>query len=517
MINITEVQLGKCKNKSEEETALFLDRIGLKCIDINFDILADDNKTLITDIDGIFLDKENEIIIIYDDSLLKDGQNQKISTFFSKCQKSQYEQQIYDKHSELPHYPIYVIYIDKHRESTANIKSIEHEMGNFSKIIFKDDFQYFNELSKNLGKWTKNDLYNFLDIYPPRKRVQIDAIKVYIGNNPAYIYADKPTDILKYSYVSRRRDRDNGYQRMIDFNRVKKISELFEEKRIDGFPNSLLLNSTIAIEESPKVTKSHCPSPVKITLPDHYSSCRVVDGQHRLISFALLNDVQRSHYMLSVVLMNNLDIQEEIKMFLDINTNAKTVDPNLEYDLISNLDTWEDGTSNMLIKQAVNIITKLEEICPIKGKVYRGLVSEEKRGLITLKSFVDSLTTSKIVNNKTGSFESGSNNYNLTVEILSEIFKEANNYNKIRDYLFSNRGVDLICRYWSELYLSKKEQEPDFIIIFDKYKNTFFHVIEDNINDIKSNVGGKGFSQVLSLVTSKIKEVFVAEKEISTS
>lgn len=505
MTNISQELLKKCKSTSEQETAEFFARIGLICIDLNFIIFADDNETHITDIDGIFLDKDNEIIIIYDDSTLSNGHNPKITAFFSKCQDPQFEQQIYDKHPELPHHPIYIIYIDKSRNSDANIKSIEHEIGKFCKIVFKDDFDYFNELAINIGKWTKNDLYNFINIFPPNKRIQIDAIKIYIGNNPAYVYADKPTDILKYSYVSRRRDKDNGYQRMIDFNRVKKIADLITQKKLGGFPNSLLLNSTVDIEEYPKVVKSHCPSHVKITLPDHYSSCRVVDGQHRLISFALLNDTQRSHYMLSVILLSNLDLQEEKKMFLDINTNAKQVDPNLEYDLIASLDSCEDNQKNQLVKYAVDIISELEKKEPMKNRIYRGLVSDKKKDTITLKSFVDSLITSQIVDYKSGVFESIAKNYDLTIKILSKIFIEVNK-SDTKDYLLSNRGVDLICKFWGRLYSDNKMQENNFDAIFTKTKDAFFSVISDNLDSIKSNVGGKGFTQTLALVTTKVTE-----------
>lgn len=507
MNNNTEELLSKCKTTSEKDTAEFFLRIGLKCIDINFIILDEDDKTHITDIDGIFLDEENEIIIIYDDSEQKEAHNQKISTFFSKCQMPVYEKQIYDKHKELPLHPIYTIYIDKNRNSKANINSIKHQMNENCKIIFNDDFEYFNEISKTIKKWTRNDLYNFLDIYPPNNRIQLDAIKIFIGDNPAYIYVDKPTDILKYSYVSRRRDNDHGYQRMIDFDRIKKISELIIEQKVSGFPNSLLLNSTVSIEETPTVSKSHCPKPVKITLPDHYSSCRIVDGQHRLISFALLNDIQRSHYMMSVVLMNKLNVEEEKKMFLDINTNAKSVDPNLEYDLISELSIWNKNSKEARIKDAVLICRRLEQSV-LKGKIYKGLVDDDKKDRITLKGFADSLISSKAFDADHNLFTSADE----IVEAIKTIIIEANKDNN-KNYFLSNRGIDLLFNFWFLTYFTNQGPQIPFEAFFNMHKKDFFQIVKEKISELKKNYGDSG----ATITLNDTIELFISKSQIAES
>ena len=72
--------------ESEKETALFFCEIGLKCVDLCFKITGTDGSP-ITDIDGIFLDQENKVILIYDDSTQKNDSNAKISVFFNKCKE----------------------------------------------------------------------------------------------------------------------------------------------------------------------------------------------------------------------------------------------------------------------------------------------------------------------------------------------------------------------------------------------------------------------------------------------
>lgn len=123
------------QSASEKGTALFFHDIGLKCIDLCFKIKADDGSD-ITDIDGIFLDEENKVIIIYDDSTQSGQHNTKILSFLSKCQQDSCEKQIYDSHSELPLYPIYILYIDKSRDSGSSLEAIQHIFNRTSKVIF---------------------------------------------------------------------------------------------------------------------------------------------------------------------------------------------------------------------------------------------------------------------------------------------------------------------------------------------------------------------------------------------
>lgn len=503
----------KCVSQSEKDTALFFDRIGLKCIDLCFKITAEDG-TDVTDIDGIFLDEENKCIIIYDDSKLADGHNPKILSFISKCQEDIYEQQIYDNHPDLPFYPIYILYIDKSRNSDANTSSIKHIFNETSKIIFLDDFEYFDGLTHKIGKWAKNDLYNYVEIFPPNKKVELDAIKIYIGNTPAYLFADKPNNILKYSYVSRRRGKDDGYQRMVDFSRIKSISDSIKDNSIKGFPNSILLNSTIPLSDDTNVSKSHCPKAVKLILPDHYSSCRIVDGQHRLISFSQLTENEQSRYNLSVVLLNNLPLEEEKKMFLDVNNNAKSVDPNLEYEIMSELDCWEDGSKEYLIKLSVKIISELEKSNPIKDKIFRGNIGDEKVNMITLKSFVDSIIRHKLIDKNIGIFQLKKtvDDTENPISILKKILIGCNINIADKDYLVSNRGIDVICSFWSNVF--DKNNDKKFEQVYDEFILPFSKAINENIEELRKKYGFQGYKESIDIINDFIE---LHKKEIITN
>ncbi|MGV0751786.1 DGQHR domain-containing protein [Empedobacter brevis] len=509
--------------ESEKETALFFNDIGLECISLCFKIKADDGFTDITDVDGIYLDRENKIIIIYDDSTQKNDNNSKIATFFLKCQENKYEQQIYDKHKDLPHYPIKILYIDKHRErnKAQSLASIDHAQTNHTAILFKDDFEYFKNLASKFGKWSRNDLYNLLDIRLPNAHIEIDAIKIYIGNTPAYVYASKPHDLLNYAFVSRRRNQEIGYQRMVDYKRIDEISGKLISGEISGFMNSILLNSTIPLEERNKVNKSHTPSNVKLIIPNHFSSCRVVDGQHRLLAFSQLKETEQSRFSLPVVLMDNLSDQEEMKMFLEINKNAKPVDPNLEYEIISHIEEWGENSTEFLIRIAVLTVKELCKSNPFKDHVHFGLVGDSKQNKITLKGLVDTLIKFDFVGNEKNIFGQKVTNkkeINQLSSNLKEIFTIGNKILQNKDYYLSNRGIDLVLGFISNLILEENfDEENNYIdnketILSDK-STRFFHVLNantDNLNN-KKLYGGSAFKGAYEY----IRKIF--DKTISDS
>ena len=494
--------LSKCTTESEKETADLFDRLGLECIDISFKIY-DSKQNPIGEIDGIFLDRENEIIIIYDDSNQKNDVNTKITKFFTKWNEVKNENEIFDKLPHLPHYPIYILYIDKANDrSQANISSIEYLLNEKMSIIYKDDFQYFSQMCDRINTWAKNDLYNFLEIKPLEMRVEIEATQIYIGNIPAYVYADRPDRILKYSYVSRRRKNDNGYQRMVDFDRIKQIRSQLEAGTLPGFPNSILLNSAEKLNITPHF-KSHCPKSIKIAIPNHFSAFRIVDGQHRLLSFSQLNGSLQTKYHLPIVLLDNMPIEDEIKLFLDINDSPKNVDPSLRYELTHKL-TWAKNSDNYLTKIGVAIVYELEKKNPIKGKIYSGVVGSHKKDTITLKSFVDSIKRHRLINFEGGVLQQdGVDDVASPVSFIQQILIHVNTLANDKEYFISNRGIELICNYIS--YVVSFYPNEDKREIIEKYSIPLVNLVNSKIDELRKYQGEKGFKDAFELIIQEIQ------------
>lgn len=499
----------------EKDVALFFKELGLECIALCFKIIADDGSD-VTDIDGIFLDTENKVILIYDDSKQKKDSTSKIALFFSKCSQTKYEQQIYDAHENLPQYPIKILYIDRVNSSNVGNKrngSLEHVLTEHTAILYKDDFEYFKTLVKKMKKWALNDLYNFLNIKLPNARIEISAVKIYIGNTPAYLYASKPHELLKYAFVSRRRGNDDGYQRMVDFRRTKEIAGKLKEGEISGFMTSILLNSTAPLEEKSNISKSHTPSTVKLIISNHFSSCKVVDGQHRLLSFTELEEFEQSRFSIPVVLMDNLPIDEEKRMFLEINNNAKKVDPNLEYDIMSDIKDWDEDSDEYKIKLGVLTVKELEKSTPIKSSVYHGTIGESKKDSLTLKGLVDMLITHNYINQDKNIFNeevvTETDIRNLAKNI-KDILALASRYIKDKGNLKSNRIIDLILRHSKELIEKKITEEDSYDTIkkelLDNDIGKFIQTLADHIEELsdKKFYGSGAYKNMLDFIYSKM-------------
>jgi len=485
-----EEKLKKCTTESEKRVAHFFNEIGLECVDLSLEI-KDENGEKLGEIDGVFLDRENEIIIIYDDSTQSTNVNTKITKWFTKWKDENNEAKIFEK-LNIPYFPIHILYLDQSKvRSQANEAPIEYLLDSRTTILYKDDFEYFEELTEKIGVWAKNDLYNYIAITPPLNRLEIEVQQIYIGKYPAYVFADRPDRVLKYSYVARRRDNDQGYQRMVDYNRVKKITQKLESEELNGFPNSILLNSTVKLAEKP-IAKSQCPKIVKINMPNHYSSCRVVDGQHRLLSFSKLDFVNKTKFNLPIVLIDNMPEEEEIKLFLNINDTSKRVDPSLRYELMAKLK-WEKESKEDLIKKAVIIVSKLEKRNPLKGNLYKGIVGDSKKDSITLRTVVDSINRYGLLSNiKIKNLEKS----------IQSLLSKINQKNSNKDYFFSNRGIDLILGFLN--YYTEETTETEIENISENSINDLIKVVNDNIDKLKSFQAGQGFKNALELIKEKI-------------
>lgn len=348
-------------NASEKDTALFFDRIGLDCVALNPKIPTETGIDL-GEIDGIFIDNKNELIFIYDDSVHRKDVNKKISGWFNKWTFVENKNKLLKELNLPDFYRIFILYIDKIKTSTekGDLEPIRSSLKENCIVLFKDDYAYFDGLSQDIKKWTKNDLYHFLGItIKDSVRKTKKVIQFYVGDTPAFVYSDRVENILEYSYVYRRRDEKDSisYQRALDKKRIDTISKLILDGKLNSFPNSILINCLEKIDGE-IATKEECPKELEISLPSNFSSCRIVDGQHRVMSFAKTNDSIQRKYSLPIVLFSNMNINDEIKTFIDINDNQQSIDKNLTLSLKAKLN-WPKGSKEQLQKIAFLIISEL--------------------------------------------------------------------------------------------------------------------------------------------------------------
>lgn len=497
------------KTESEKETAQFFDRLEIKCDALNWVTKIDGID--LGEIDGIFLDKENEVIFIYDESVYSNGVNPKINSFFTKWRALENQQLLRDGKG-LPDYRIVILYIDKSKSSSEKngLGPIKHLIGEDCFVLFNDEFDYFNNISKKVGKWVLNDLYNFLRIQPRRISRTISAIQYYIGDTPAYVYSDRVDLLLKYSFVSRKRDSslNDSYQRMLDFSRIERIKNLLEAEKLNSFPNSILLNCIEPIKELP-LPKSKCPGRVDITIPNHFSSCRVVDGQHRLLSFSKLKTEIQEKFSLPIVLFNNMSTEQEIKTFIEINDNQKRIDPNLTISLRSALN-WDKDSKEYKQKIAYQVIEKLiRENNTFSKRIYRGFAGESKQigkdNKLTVQQFVNSLIKNKIIDNKISSLQKDVDDKDTPSEIINNMYQRLLHSDGVNiNYYYSNRGVNLILRFIGITSLNIKNNSLS--VGLDDAMNDFSDVIKPLIPTLKSNYGAGGDAKSFEQLIEALKQ-----------
>lgn len=231
--------------------------------------------------------------------------------------------------------------------------------------------------------------------------------------------------LAKISYVSRREGKD-GYQRLLNRKRAEAIKRYIEAG--GTLPTNIILNfndsNQVFFDEEKRI----------ITIPFLQRSAWVIDGQHRLYGADLL-----SEFLLTSHLANNyeflvsafvgLDLVDQAKIFVDINSYQEGVSKSLLYDLMNLFEVEDDTKESFYISRASDIISRLNEDpeSPFFNRV--SLTRDRVRGLISQAAFVDALRPHL----EKGGTLSHSNEYQFTLEEQYSVLK--NYFNAVRDTL----------------------------------------------------------------------------------
>src|SRR5271157_4282165 len=226
-------------------------------------------------------------------------------------------------------------------------------------LVYNDDFGYFEESFRTIGRWALNDFLAFIKWPKGAEATRVPAIQFYVGQKHAYTFALRVSDILRSSYIYRklRTGEIAGYQRALNPNRISKIREYVESNSTLAFPNSIILMCDHPLLEVPK-RMTDCPAAVEIFFPSGLCSNRIVDGQHRALGFAKAESAVQESHSLPVIAFDDLGSQEEVQMFMDINSKQKRVDRNLIL-LLREGFVWNKGTREFDEAMAVKVCRKL--------------------------------------------------------------------------------------------------------------------------------------------------------------
>ncbi|MDJ0557273.1 MAG: DGQHR domain-containing protein [Microcoleaceae cyanobacterium MO_207.B10] len=238
-------------------------------------------------------------------------------------------------------------------------------------VFYKSDFLRLSEYSQNIGRWTRNyflDKFsivhrtdNSISIYEKDHKLirstnkQISKKYEDYEDNDAtlsdlYTFTISPYEILDIVHVYRQDElpslQDNStynYQRPLNPDKLKKIRDNLLTECDFIFPSNIL----VILSKECKYTKDGNDN-FYLHIPKKYGSISVIDGQHRLFSYAdeKVESIMQDNCKIMVTAVSFItDIQEIItkfsaRVFIEINLNQTKVEiahiDKIAYELGSN-------------------------------------------------------------------------------------------------------------------------------------------------------------------------------------
>lgn len=520
---ITSTQLIKDKRKDK----LFEDKIWVLLQSMNFEYMSKDenfiihygNDTETQQIDVFAMNEDVAIILECKSSF--DNEIKKTSSFkkYIEAMNSQRNKIMKLIRNATRNKDLTVVFAFAFENIKLNSADKKRMNEHGIKCFDDGDVEYYSSLVKELGDVAR---YQFqADLLGNQKIPSINnevfAIKSKVGKNYCYTFSIEPDRLLKLGYILHHKRDDNSetitYQRILKKSRLKSIRKFVEQGGY--FPNSLIVNINTGrktLNFKPSSPKDLAGSQTKIgilELPQKYKSIYIIDGQHRLYSYADSKSNLSKKVTVPVVAFVNLSGDEQLDMFMNINQNQKSVSANLRITLEADL---KFGSSNLAdaavgLKNRVALDLGEKETSPLYGRV---LVGEEKSTdpikFITLTSICNGLKETKIIGKFTehdaikgqfGLFYSSDKDKTKELERISGFLFKYFNYIKDnccdewykgkgdKPIICSPDGIDSLIRILGSILDHIKQEYPDAT-----YKNFFdlseeyFSALAECINNI---------------------------------
>lgn len=369
-------------------------------------------------------------------------------------------------------------------------------------IFFSDStIQYYSELVKHLGTCSRYQLLGNLLANTEIKKMQnkVLAIKGKMGGHEYYEFSIEPEKLLKIGYVLHRNEANKNmmptYQRIIKRKRLKEVQSFINYGGY--FPNSIIISidsggRKLQFDESPTKLDDSISKIGVLHLPKRYHSAYIIDGQHRLYGYS--DSEYANTNSIPIVAFVDLDRSEQLKLFMDINENQKSVSKTLRITLNSDM-LWDSPNQN---ERRDAIRSKIAQMCgeeqssPLLGRVVIGEDEKNNIKCITIQAIQLALQKcsffSTFAKNNTiatnGSFDVGDNQATIDrfYPFLEGCFKTVKNECETewslgeQGILTINRGIQGIIRIINDVVNLLIAQNKLFPLTQD---------IDDIINEVE--------------------------------
>ena len=361
----------------------------------------------------------------------------------------------------------------------------------------------------------------FFDQEIPEMDNKIPAIRGKMGGHVYYSFSIEPEKLLKISYVLHRNKANTNmmptYQRIIQKGRLDAINKFLEEDK-GYFPNSIIISldpgkkKKLEFQESSNICSTIADVGF-LSLPKRYRSAYIIDGQHRLYGYA--NSKYKTTNTIPVVAFENLDRNEQVKLFMQINENQKAVSKNLRNTLNADL-LWnsENYLEQMTaLRSRIAIFLGEDRASALYGKISVGedkkmITTQQIDNAIKKSIFLGKVSKDKI--EKYGIFYKG--NLDLAFDKLSKFLLLSFDFLKDRledewertdGIIVINKGIYAIILTLSDIidHLEKTSEitERDNVnSIFEKAEKylitlvTFYRSLDDDLTGTLKTAYGTG-------------------------
>ena len=265
--------------------------------------------------------------------------------------------------------------------------------------------EYYEELSKIIGEYARFSFLGELGIQPRiESQIKYPSFKCNLDRYTAYIFMAEPDKLLRVAYVARREvGNEKYYQRILKRERLANIERFVRKGGI--FPNNIILSFQKAPLFTPlKQEWLDWPKWLEfgiLSFPDTYRNCWIIDGQHRLYSFAKLNQPSIKIPVLAFV---KLEVEKQAQFFVEINKEQKPVDPDLLWDLEGEM---RPNSQEGIVSNAVKM---LASVPPLERHIYIPLRGKRKRGQLKFSAFCNAIIAMKLTERITRSMTGASKN-----------------------------------------------------------------------------------------------------------
>ena len=426
---------------------------------------------------------------------------------------------------------------DLDRLADANIEHFDEE-----------SIKYYEGLAKHLGSAAKYQLLGKLfanqDIKGMENRVP--AIKGKMGGHVYYSFSIEPDRLLKIGYVLHRDDANRSmmptYQRVIKKSRLDSVRKFVNSGGY--FPNSIVVSIDAPKGLQFDVKQADGDNIAKLGvlhLPQKYRSAYIIDGQHRLYGYS--DSAYASKNTIPVVAFENLSQEEQIKLFMEINENQKSVSKNLRNTLNADLLWASDDFSERRRALRLRIAEALGEDpeSPLYGRVLIGENTKTTTCCVTMDTIDDGLRygklltsfTNNIPNDPLGMFDVAEGGNDFAYDHLLPFLHACFRYfrNSLPDewesgeagqgILTNNTGINALLRIFSDVLeyvvgetgIQPRKMAPNDVLdqcrpMFSAVVTFYENLSPDMRDEIKHQYGGKGVVKHWRYLQKAIKDKY---------